>query len=146
MNLTRRGKYGMDMSLVCLEIAVATTWITQFIYVLVYRFSHTGYVCSGDFAEDQMIRSLNTNGKVVQATLDQYNQYYISNEGDFLYFYVVALIVIFFMFFIGAACTGTCLFFLGSATSLQLVEQTLKEFDKIPEMMKEKAAKAAQKA
>ena len=142
MNLTRRGKHSVDVMLVGLEILVATTWITQFILLLKYRFSHTGYVCSGDFAEDQMIRSLNTNGKVSQSMLDQYNQYYISNEGDFLYFYVVALLVLFFLFFIGAACTGTCLFFMGSATSLQLVEQTLKEFDKIPEMMKEKAAKA----
>merc|ERR1719440_2781526 len=93
-----------------------------------------------------MIRSLNTNGKVTQSTLDQYNQYYISNEGDFLYFYIWALVALFIMFFVGAICMGTCLFFMGSATSLTLVENTLKEFDKIPEMMKEKAAKAAQKA
>jgi hypothetical protein len=142
MNLTRRGKHSVDVALVALEILVAAMWITQFIFVLTYRFSHTGYVCSGDFAEDQMIRSLNANGRVDQALLDKFNQYYISNEGDFLYFYVIALLVLFFMFFIGAACTGTCLFFMGSATSLQLVESTLKEFDKIPEMMKEKAAKA----
>ena len=146
MNMTRRGKHSVDVGMVCLEVMVAATWITQFIMLLTYRFSHTGYVCSGDFAEDQMIRSLNTNGKVVQAELDQYNQYYISNEGDFLYFYVWALVAMFIIFFVSAICMGSCLFFLGSATSLQLVEQTLKEFDKIPEMMKEKAAKAAQKA
>ena len=70
MNLTRRGKHSVDMSLTCLEMGIAVMWVTQFVYVLSYRFSHTGYVCSGDFAEDQMIRSLNTNGKVIQPDFD----------------------------------------------------------------------------
>ena len=37
-----------------------------------------GYVCSGDYFQDQLIRSINMNGKVVPSTLDKYNQYYIS--------------------------------------------------------------------
>ena len=82
------------------------------------------------------------NGKAVQPTLDKYNQYFISSEGDFLFYYVMSCIVLFFTFFICSCCTGTCLFFMGSATSLQMVEQVLKEFDKIPEMMREKAAQA----
>ena len=78
MNLTRRGKHGVDTSMVFAEVLVAAMWITQFSYVISYRFSHTGYVCSGDYAEDQLIRSINMNGKVVPSTLDKYNQYYIS--------------------------------------------------------------------
>ena len=52
MGLTRRGKHSVDAALVCSEMCIAIVWITQFFLVISYRFSHTGYVCSGDFAED----------------------------------------------------------------------------------------------
>ena len=78
MNLTQLGKYNLYYSMVFAEVLVAAMWITQFSYVISYRFSHTGYVCSGDYFQDQLIRSINMNGKVVPSTLDKYNQYYIS--------------------------------------------------------------------
>ena len=53
-------KMGMSMAekrqpLTCpkvfMEICIALVWICQLLMVLFYRFSHTGKVCAGDFAQ-----------------------------------------------------------------------------------------------
>ena len=126
----------MVLAVICMEIAVGVLWMVQFGMVIGYRFSHTGAVCSGDYAEDQLIMSNMAESRA--SSLDRYNEYYVRAEGDFLYYYVGACVMLFFTFFLCACCTGTCLFFAGSATSLQMVEQVLREFDKIPEMMRAK--------
>ena len=33
-----------------MEICIALVWIAQLIMLMLYRFSHTGKVCAGDFA------------------------------------------------------------------------------------------------
>lgn len=136
MGMNRKRKQ-MDCTMLCLGVCVTLIWVIQFAMVISFRFSHTGYVCAGDFAEDQLIMS--NMEQRAPVGLDRYNAYYLRSEGDFLYYYIVACVVLFFTFFLCACCTGTCLFFLGSATSLQMVEQVLKEFDKIPEVMRAKA-------
>ena len=52
MGLTRRGKHSIDSALICSEMCIGAVWITQFLMVISFRFSQTGYVCSGDYAED----------------------------------------------------------------------------------------------
>ena len=143
MRMARRGKHTIDASVVCVEICVAAVWVTQFCMLISYRFAHTGQVCSGDFAEDQLIRSVNMNDKVMKPQIDKYNQYYVSKEGDFLYYYVSVCVALFLFFFLFACCTGSCLFFVGSTASLTMVEAALKEVDKIPEMMRQKAGGGA---
>lgn len=136
MGLSRRRKNSMDVPLLCMEVVVGLLWVVQFLMVISYRFSHTGYVCSGDYADDQLV--MQSVSQRSESSLDKYNEYYVRAEGDFLYYYIFACVILFFTFFLCACCTGTCLFFLGSATSLQMVESLLKEFDKIPEMMRAK--------
>lgn len=41
---------------VFMEIVVAALWVIQLSMVLAYRFSHSGKVCSGDFAALEMIK------------------------------------------------------------------------------------------
>ena len=38
----------------CMEVLVMIMWLTQFIMLITYRFCHTGMVCSGDYAQDEM--------------------------------------------------------------------------------------------
>ena len=83
------------------------------------------------------------NDKVMKPQIDKYNQYYVSKEGDFLYYYIAGCVALFLFFFLFACCSGSCLFFVGSATSLTMVEAALKEVDKIPEMMRQKAGGGA---
>mmetsp|Transcript_2717 Transcript_2717/g.4620 ORF Transcript_2717/g.4620 Transcript_2717/m.4620 type:complete len:102 (+) Transcript_2717:162-467(+) len=39
---------------ICLEMIVTVIWLVQFGMVIQYRFSHTGKVCSGDYAEEEL--------------------------------------------------------------------------------------------
>ena len=45
------GKDDLDPKLICYEFMVTVTWIVQFAMVVIYRFSHSGKVCGGDFAQ-----------------------------------------------------------------------------------------------
>lgn len=129
----------------CTEVAVGLLWFTQYLMIIWARFSHSGRVCAGEYADDQLVVS-NIDPSQTTLKMDKFNLYFLRDEGSFLYYYVVACIIVFFSFFVCACCTGTCLFFLGSATSLQFVEQILKDFDKLPEMMRAKAQGKAREA
>ena len=101
--------------------------------LILYRLSHVGKVCSGDYAEDQY-----WSGKVV-TTDDQFDKYYLKAEGQFLWGYLIIGIIGSLMF-AGFSCVlGSCLFMGGSFMSLKLIEDLVKNFDNIPEMMKQKA-------
>ena len=101
--------------------------------LVVYRLSHSGKVCSGDFAEDMY-----WSGKVV-TTDDKFDKYYLKAEGQFLWGYLMIGIIAA-LTFAGFSCVlGSCLFMGGSFTALKLIEDLTKNFDNIPEMMKQKA-------
>ena len=55
MGLGVKAKQGIKCMFVFMEIVVAAVWIIQLILVLSYRFSHTGKVCAGDYAELEII-------------------------------------------------------------------------------------------
>ena len=39
----------LGVSLMCLNFFINMMWIVQFIMLVLYRFSHSGEVCSGDY-------------------------------------------------------------------------------------------------
>ena len=121
MGLKRRRKQTVDCSYICIEVAVSLLWFVQYCMVIWVRFSHSGRVCAGEYVDDQLVVH-NMDPTADASAQDKYNLYYLNQEGSFLYYYVLACIIVFFSFFVCACCTGTCLFFLGSATSLQFVE------------------------
>ena len=129
--MSKVNKKGVSGWLICLEIIVAIIWLTQFIMAIVYRFSHTGKVCSGDYSKDQMI---NEDTEVADS---KYNIYYLRQEGDFLYYYMVTCGVVLLIFLILACCVGTILFGAGSLAALKMAEGILMNLDNLPEMMRQ---------
>ena len=97
-------------------MVVAAVWIVQLMMVLSYRFSHTGKVCAGDFAELEVIKDQSYLAN------DKYSIYYMREEGDFLYYYVVCCVSFFFVVILAACCVGSCLFMGGSVGALSMVE------------------------
>ena len=126
-------KKDINPGLICMEGCVSVVWIVQFILLAVYRFSHTGLVCSGDYASALYIAS--NIPKTKSGVQDKFSNYYMREEGDFMYYYVFACIALFFVFFMFACCTGSLLFFIGSTTALKFVEDALQNAHKIPDMM-----------
>ena len=57
MSVNQRLKKDINPGLICMEGCVSIVWVVQFILLAVYRFSHTGLVCSGDYASDLYIAS-----------------------------------------------------------------------------------------
>ena len=49
--LKAMGHNGKSLYLGCLRFFVTITWLVQFSMLLIYRFSHTGKVCSGDYSD-----------------------------------------------------------------------------------------------
>jgi hypothetical protein len=124
-------KTGFHGGLFCLEIVVAAVWLTQFIMLIVYRFSHTGKVCSGDYTADSMINSSDVSGS------DQkYNVYYLRQEGDFFYYYIISIAYVLLGLVVLAICLGSILFMAGSFTALTFADNILSNFDNLPEMMR----------
>ena len=105
------------------EILVTAFWIWQLCYVFAYRFSHTGKVCAGDYAELEVIQG--------QATVadDKFAIFYMREEGDFLYYYVVCCVCFAFVVIGAACCVGSCMFMGGSVSALSAVEQMLKQLE-----------------
>ena len=125
-----RKKQGVSKSLVFLELLVAVVWVYQLSLVVSYRFSHSGRVCAGDYAEWELM----SDQPYLQD--DKYVEYYLREEGDFLYYYMMAIIVMFFVILALACLVGSCLFMGGSFTALKMIEDLLKNLDNLPEMMR----------
>ena len=66
----------------------------------------------------------------------KYAPYYIKQEGDFLYNYFLVGMIVFVMILIVSAILGATLCMGSSAFSLKLVEESLKNIDALPAMMK----------
>lgn len=66
----------------------------------------------------------------------KYAPYYIKQEGDFLYNYFMAGMVVFIIVLVASAILGLTLCMSSSAFSLKLVEEGLKNIDALPSMMK----------
>lgn len=116
-----------------MELGVAGVWITQLFLVVKYRFSHTGKVCAGDYAEMELMSD------TPYLTDDKYVEYFLKDEGDFLYYYIMAMIVFGVVVLAMACLVGSCLFMGGSFTALKMIEDALKKLDELPEMMRQGA-------
>ena len=47
-------EYGI--SLMCLNFFINVMWIVQFTMLIIFRFSHSGEVCSGDYEQYNMVQ------------------------------------------------------------------------------------------
>ena len=121
-----------------MEVIVAAVWIVQLSMVVSYRFSHTGKVCSGDYAELELMSD------TPYLTDDKYVEFYVKEEGDFLYYYIMSIIIFFFVILALACLVGSCLFMGGSMTALKMVEEMLQNIDNLPEMMRKGRAPQSQ--
>ena len=70
--ISEKTKEKYSISLMGLSIVINIMWLTQFTLLLVFRYSHAGRVCSGDFEtyipkDDQV----------------KYTKYYLHGEGNF---------------------------------------------------------------
>ena len=128
-----------DLSTVCLEVCVTATWLTQFIMLINYRFSHTGKVCSGDYAIDEMSDDAQFEEN------KKFNIYYLLEEGKFFYYYLISLAILSGVFVFLACCMGGVTFFSGSFVSLKFIEQAISGMEDIPGMMKPKSKEEKEK-
>ena len=119
-------------------MGVAAVWIVQLVMVVRYRFSHTGKVCAGDYAEMELMSDS------PYLTDDKFVEYYLKDEGDFLYYYMMSMIIFFFVVLALACLVGSCLFMGGSFTALKMIEDLLKNLDNLPEMMRRGSGGAQQ--
>ena len=126
-----RKKDGVSKSIVFFEVVIGLLWVIQVLMLLSYRFSHTGKVCSGDYAELELINDQN------YLTDDKYNEYYIRDEGDFLYYYMVACLILGIVILFLACFVGSMIFMGGSFAALNSIDQILKNIDKLPDMMRQ---------
>jgi hypothetical protein len=53
----------------------------------------------------------------------------LREEGDFLFYYVVSLLVILFILVLLVCCFGLCLFTIGGAVSLKMLEGLIKNIE-----------------
>ena len=56
-----------------MEVCIALVWIAQLIMLTLYRFSHTGKVCAGDFAQIEVAQNETTS----YLASDMYSPYYL---------------------------------------------------------------------
>ena len=111
--------YKFDLTTICLEVCVTAMWLTQFIMLITYRFSHTGMVCSGDYAIDEM------SDEAQFEENKKFNVYYLLEEGKFFYYYLISLAILTGVFVFLACCMGGVTFFSGSFVSLKFIEQAV---------------------
>ena len=130
MGQNMRKKDGVSKRLVLGEVVIAGVWITQLFLLVKYRFSHTGKVCAGDYAELELMSDS------PYLTDDKYVEYYLKDEGDFLYYYIMAILIFGGVVLALACLVGSCLFMGGSFTALKMIEDLLKNLDNLPEMMR----------
>ena len=109
---------------------MTATWLTQFIMLCIYRFAHTGKVCSGDYSAENMIQN------DISGADDKYNIYYMRQEGDFFFYYIVCCGILLLALILLACCFGSVLFMAGSFTALKFAESILTNIDSLPEMMR----------
>ena len=95
--------------------------------VIGFRFAHTGKVCSGDYAEEELITRNQYN---IDEQRDKYTDYYVREEGDFLYYYVISLLIILLILLLLTCCFGLCLFTIGGAVSLKMLEGLIQNISK----------------
>ena len=139
-------KMGMSMSdksqpltgsRIFMEICIALVWMIQLILVLSYRFSHTGKVCAGDFAQLEVAQ----NETSTFLASDTYSPYYIKQEGDLLYFYFMVCVFLFisiialFLFF------GSFMFMGGSLVALMMLDEGLSKVN--PDHQSKRASEEA---
>ena len=71
-------KFSYQVSSTIFSMLMNTMWMTQFIMLLVIRFSQSGRVCSGDYID---FIGLQQNGT------PPYSNYYMIEQGEFLRWY-----------------------------------------------------------
>ena len=119
--MLKQEEYGI--SKVMIGLAVWVTLVIQYVMVLLSRFSHPGKVCCGDYS-------------VYLESPSIYEQYYLRQQGKFLYYFAIISIVI---VSVATCCIGTCgtCFVLGESTAaFNNIEDFFKNMDSFSEMMR----------
>ena len=97
--------------------------------VIIYRFQHTGKVCSGDYLAD--IEILLRDEELAEGNYDytneEYGKYFLYQEGKFFYCYVMAIALVSLSIILLACCFAGCMFMIGGATAVKVAEKSLKE-------------------
>ena len=131
-----RIKKSHTYAVVCADILISLGCFIQFVMVVIYRFSHTGMVCSGDYAAEELIIQGKSSDASSLLKDDKYSAYYMGEEGDFLFYLVFTFVIALFVLLLLSCCIGSCLFLAGSFTAVKLIEDILKNIEMLPEMMK----------
>ena len=102
--------------------------IVLFTLLYMYRYSHVGKVCSGDYKYYVLGEDGNPN--------NSYDQYFLKSEGNFFYYYSMILIWLVSIVFFLATIGGLIVMITGALESLGNIEEFVQTMDSVPEMMK----------
>ena len=108
-------------------------WVTQFYYLVNYRFSHVGKVCSGDYAQIEIL-----DGEALES-VKKYQIYYLISEGNFFKYYALSCLFGSIFIILLAGCFGTIMFKTGSFAATVMLSQAFENMEKIPGMFKPKS-------
>jgi len=109
-------------------------WIVQFLTLIVYRYAHTGRVCSGDFQKYNLVGDTDKRDQ-------QYDGLYLRSEGAFFFRYSVICLSIFSVAFLCAiACTlpFACM---QNRQAMTNIEEVFRNMDSISEIIKKQQEK-----
>ena len=116
------------MTYLFFKVAFYASEIVLFTLLYIYRFSHVGKVCSGDYKYYVLTEDGNPN--------NDYDMYFLKSEGNFFYYYSMILMWIAAIVFFLATVGGIIVMIMGAMESLGNIEEFVKNMDSIPEMMK----------
>ena len=125
-HIVQREKY--NVTYLFFYVAFKVSEIAQFTLLYIYRYSHVGKVCAGDYKKFVLNEEGNPD--------NSFDKYFLKSEGNFFYYYSMILIWIFFILFSLASVGGIVVMLMGAAESLSNIEEFVKNMDSIPEMMK----------
>lgn len=109
-------------------------WMVQFLILIVYRYAHTGKVCSGDF------KKYNLEGATDKRD-QQYDGLYLRSEGAFFFWYSVICLSIFsaaFLCAIGCTLPFACM---QNYQAMINIEDVFRNMDSISEIIRKQQEK-----
>ena len=121
-------KHNFSVTNLLLDLGIKITLLTQFLLLCIYRYSHSGQVCSGDYKNYIL-----TKDGAIDSSFDKY---FLKSEGNFFYYYSMIIIWVTFIVISLATVGGFCIMLVGASESLTNIEEFVKKMDSVPEMMK----------
>ena len=117
------------------ELVIAAIWITQFSFLIYYRFSHAGKVCSGDYSSMGLLLQKE------KAQEDNYDIYYMREEGKFFYYYFMTCVILILILVVIFIFISTFFMLGGAFVALRIVQEMIENAEILGDNIKNQTDK-----